>query len=55
MAQMREARSKDPVGPLTADQKIHLALEELRRRGVNDDYCPRCGVNDWNIDLLDTR
>jgi predicted nucleic-acid-binding Zn-ribbon protein len=31
---------------------VQQALAELRRRGVNNDYCPRCNTPNWNVDLL---
>jgi hypothetical protein len=30
--------------------KINRAIEELKRRGVYD-RCPRCGTNDWLVEL----
>lgn len=34
-------------------QRIQLAIAELKRRGVSSDFCPRCNTSDWNVDLLE--
>ncbi len=39
--------------PLVTEIRIKNALEQMKARGVNDDYCPRCGKFDWNVDLLE--
>ena len=39
-------------GSLSTQMKIQQALDELKKRGVTSDYCPRCGTADWNVDLL---
>jgi hypothetical protein len=39
--------------PLTAAIRIQKAIEQMKARGVNDDYCPRCHEFDWNVDLLE--
>jgi predicted nucleic-acid-binding Zn-ribbon protein len=36
-----------------AETKIHGALQEIKKRGVAQDYCPRCNTNNWNADLLE--
>ncbi len=36
-----------------AQFKIQKALDELKRRGVESDYCPRCNASDWNVDLIE--
>jgi hypothetical protein len=36
-----------------AEAKIHEAMEELKKRNVTSDYCPRCNWQDWNVDLLE--
>jgi len=41
----------EPLSP-AALALIHRALEELKKRGVKDDYCPRCGNPDWTADLV---
>jgi predicted nucleic-acid-binding Zn-ribbon protein len=33
--------------------RISQAIDELRKRGVKNDYCPRCETNDWNVDLVE--
>jgi ribosomal protein S27AE len=33
--------------------RINLALEELKKRGVANDYCPRCNTFDWSVDIND--
>jgi hypothetical protein len=38
---------------LTTQIRIQKAIEAMKARGVKDDYCPRCEVFDWNVDLLD--
>ncbi len=41
--------------PTPQEARINLALAELNRRrvGVTQDWCPRCGVFDWNVDIID--
>jgi hypothetical protein len=39
--------------PLATEIRIKNALEQMKARGVNDDYCPRCEKFDWNVDLLE--
>jgi predicted nucleic-acid-binding Zn-ribbon protein len=29
---------------------VETALEELKKRNVKNDYCPRCETFDWNVD-----
>ena len=29
---------------------VDRALEELRKRNVKNDYCPRCETFDWNVE-----
>lgn len=49
------------LNPTLAAQTRRLAeqirtdkiIEELKRRGVADDHCPRCGVFDWNVEFLE--
>ena len=38
---------------LLVQARIAKALQEIKARGVKDDYCPRCGTFDWSVDLLD--
>jgi hypothetical protein len=38
---------------LATKVRIQKALEQIKARGVNNDYCPRCNHFDWNVDLLD--
>jgi predicted nucleic-acid-binding Zn-ribbon protein len=33
--------------------RIQQALDELKKRGVESDYCPRCNTSDWNVDILE--
>ncbi len=33
--------------------RIRKAIEELKRRGVKSDTCPRCDASDWNLDLIE--
>lgn len=37
----------------TAEIKIRTALDELKKRGVHRDICPRCATENWNADLLE--
>lgn len=39
--------------PLVVKVKIKAALDELKKRGVKDDYCPRCDTNSWTVDLIE--
>jgi predicted nucleic-acid-binding Zn-ribbon protein len=41
------------VGRLATEVRIHSAMEELKKRGVEKDYCIRCNTDDWNVDLLE--
>jgi hypothetical protein len=34
-------------------ERIQKAVEELKRRGVKSDHCPRCDTSDWNLDLIE--
>ncbi len=38
---------------IPAPVRIQNALEEMKRRGVNSDYCPRCNTFEWNVDIID--
>jgi predicted nucleic-acid-binding Zn-ribbon protein len=38
---------------LSAQERIDKAIKELKKRGVESDYCPRCNTSDWNVDLLE--
>jgi ribosomal protein L37E len=40
------------LGP-SKEERISQAMEELSKRGVKHDYCPRCDTNNWNVDLLE--
>ena len=31
---------------------MNEALAALRARGVQNDYCPRCNTDNWNVDFL---
>src|SRR5260370_459173 len=35
-----------------AEAIVRQAVKLLRERGVKDDYCIRCGTNEWNADLV---
>ena len=37
----------------SAQIRIERALAELRKRGVENDHCPRCVRFDWNVDIVD--
>jgi predicted nucleic-acid-binding Zn-ribbon protein len=34
-------------------ERIYNALQELKKRGVKEDYCPRCETHDWTVDILE--
>jgi hypothetical protein len=36
-----------------SDERISLAMDELSKRGVKHDNCPRCDHKEWNVDLLE--
>jgi predicted nucleic-acid-binding Zn-ribbon protein len=38
-----------PLDP-NAKKLVVQALEELKRRNVTADHCPRCGTFDWSVD-----
>jgi hypothetical protein len=53
--------SNDKIGggfnppPLTtldseAVKLVDAAIEELKKRHANNDYCPRCSTLDWNVE-----
>lgn len=33
-------------------ERMNEALAALRARGVQNDYCPRCNTDNWNVDFL---
>ena len=41
-----------PASP-SPQELVQKAIEELKRRGVNSDNCPRCDKSDWNVDLIE--
>ena len=38
-----------PLDP-DAEKLVRAALEELKKRNVTHDYCPRCDTFDWNVE-----
>ena len=38
---------------LVAEVRTKKIVDELKKRGVTNDNCPRCGVFDWSVDFLD--
>ena len=46
-------RSAPTLASRVAEAKIHEAMEELRKRGVIGNVCPRCRTDRWNVDLLE--
>jgi hypothetical protein len=34
-------------------ERIRKGLDELKRRGVNSDHCPRCNTAGMNVDLIE--
>lgn len=38
---------------LASQGRTARVVRKLKDRGVTDDYCPRCGVFDWNVDFLE--
>jgi hypothetical protein len=34
-------------------ERIQRGIEELDRRGIKSDCCPRCDKSDWNVDLIE--
>jgi hypothetical protein len=38
---------------LAAQVKTQAIIEELKKRGVDNDFCPRCEVFDWSVDFLE--
>ena len=45
------AQSATPLSP-EAVRLVERALEELKKRNVKNDYCPRCETFDWNVDPI---
>ncbi len=43
------SQPSNPLDP-EAVQLVNEALEELKKRKVTHDYCPRCETFDWNVD-----
>lgn len=41
----------NPLDP-RAIKLVKLALEELTKRGAENDKCPRCGTSDWSVDPI---
>jgi hypothetical protein len=40
-------------GTLAAQVRVARLVEALKKKGVTNDYCPRCNVFDWAVDFLD--
>ncbi|HXX19298.1 MAG TPA: hypothetical protein VEJ46_07835 [Candidatus Acidoferrum sp.] len=40
-------------GTGSPQERIYKALQELKKRGVKEDYCPRCDTHDWTVDILE--
>jgi hypothetical protein len=34
-------------------ERIQKGIEELKRRGIKSDNCPRCDKSGWNVDLIE--
>lgn len=45
------------IGRQTSSLPLHVRIEKavarLKTKGVENDFCPRCGVFDWNVDILE--
>jgi len=48
-----ESLGRPQTATLKTRIRIQKAIETMKARGVKDDYCPRCSIFDWNVDLLD--
>ncbi len=44
-------QSSNQLAPETV-KLVERALEELKKRNVKNDYCPRCETFDWNVDAV---
>jgi hypothetical protein len=44
----------EPSVPLDpeAEKLVKAALEELKKRKVTHDFCPRCDTFDWNVEPI---
>jgi hypothetical protein len=34
-------------------ERIQRGIDELKRRGIKSDDCPRCNTSGWNVDLIE--
>ena len=46
MANIDSALERNP------NYRIQKAIQEMHRRGVEDDRCPRCKHLDWKVDIV---
>jgi hypothetical protein len=44
---------KTPPPPQSPKERIQRGVEELKRRGIKGDNCPRCDTSAWNVDLIE--
>jgi hypothetical protein len=40
-------------GSLAAQVRAQYIIDELKKRGVTNDYCTRCNAFDWSVDFLE--
>jgi hypothetical protein len=40
-------------GRISAQLRTQAIIDELKKRGVTNDYCPRCNAFDWSVDFLE--
>ena len=45
-------RSTLPAPPGDPQKRIDKLVDELKRRGVSPDMCPRCRTFDWEVDFF---
>jgi hypothetical protein len=41
-----------PLPPEAAQNQVNDIVNELRRRGLHDDRCPRCRTSNWATDFF---
>jgi hypothetical protein len=44
---------KTPPPAQSPQERIQKGIEELKRRGIQSDNCPRCATTGWNVDLIE--
>lgn len=38
---------------LSPEDRVRKVVEALKKKGIQNDYCPRCNAFDWSVDFLE--